>query len=320
VYLDMAVINPDMVSVFAYGYNTNHSGGKASELILANLEKGATSVNFTELNFSKDLFVPNGLVRYNPVMKYLMLVANTQTEEKRKSNYYVPYLALVDPFEKKLLSAEPMQPSDRVIHWNKVPFDGTPQNLFINDDGTFTVVFEQLSTKIYSSQYGTSVQTDFGDVAVENYGKTGQLLNDYLIPKSQRAHDILLDPFYLSRREGTAQRLFEGHQFKSFAYINGKSKSFILFNDTERNNEHQIDGDLVTVNGVSASDGFYYQLTGPDVIPKRELVFGQPEKKKDHNLGLFSISDYDQKNNVYAVLKLENESGKKGVKVVWLQP
>jgi hypothetical protein len=320
VYLDMALISPDMVSVLAYGYNTNHSGGKASELILANLEKGATSVNFTELNFSKDLFVPSGLVRYNPVMKCLVLVANTQTAETRKSRYYVPYLALVDPFEKKLLGADPMHPSDNLIHRYKDPFDGSPQNLFVNDDGTFTVVMEQLAVTIMSSQYSTTYRTDFGNIAVENYDKTGRLVSDYLIPKSQRASNLALGSFYLSRREGTAQLLFEGHQFKSFAYINGKSKGYILFNDTERNNEHQQDGDLVTVSGVSSTDGFFYQLTGTDVIPKRELVFGQPEKKRDHNLGLFSISDYDQKNNVYAVLKLENESGKKGVKVVWLQP
>jgi len=129
-----------------------------------------------------------------------------------------------------------------------------------------------------------------------------------------------LSPFYLSSREGTAQYLKRGTQFKSFAYFNGNDKSYIVFNDTERNNDNQESGSLVTVSGVSGSDGFYYPLKGPNVAPKRDYIFGNPAAKRDHNLGLFSISDYDQKNNLYITLELSKESGKKGVKVVWLQP
>jgi len=319
VYLDMAVIGPDKVSVLAYAYNTNHSGGKASELILANLDKGASSVTFTELNFSKDLFIPNGLVRYNPVMKVLTLVAITKVKPKDKG--FTPYLAYVDPFKQQLLRADPISPSDKVTDFDKKDkFDGLPQNLFINDDGTITIVYEEMVVSTVSGQYGSSTSTGLGRVAVVNYSKTGEPINEFLIRKSQILYSTALGPFYLSEREGTAQWLFSGNQYKSFAYINGKNKSYIIFNDTERNNDSQESGKLVTVNGVSASDGFYYPLEGGSVVPKRYFMFGQPEKKKDHNLALFSVSDYNRNTNVYAVLKLENESGKKGVKVVWLQP
>jgi hypothetical protein len=320
VYLDMAVIGPDKVSVLAYGYNTNHSGGKASELILANLDKGASSVTFTELNFSKDLIVHSGVVRYNPVMKILALVATTKAKEKDKS--YVPYFALVDPFKQQLLRADPISPSDKLIEFDKKEkFDGLPQNLFINDDGSTTIVYEEMVVSTYtSSQFGSTTSTGLGRVAVVNYSKTGEPVNEFLARKSQILYSTGLGPFYLSQREGTAQWLFSGNQYKSFAYINGKDKSYLLFNDTERNNDSQEGGKLVTVNGVSGSDGFYYPLAGSAMVPKRDYIFGQPEKKRDHNLALFSISDYDRNNNVYAVLKLENESGKKGVKLVWLQP
>lgn len=132
--------------------------------------------------------------------------------------------------------------------------------------------------------------------------------------------NVNLNPFYQSLREGTAQRLSGGNQFKSFAFLSAGPKSFVLFNDTERNNDAQEKGGLVTIKGVSGSDGFYYPLKGPDPILKRDYVFGNPAGKRDHDLGLFSISDYDRKNNVYATLKLENQHGDKGVKVVWLQP
>ena len=44
-FVDMAVIGSDKVSVLAFAFNTARSGGKESELILANLDKGNTAVS-----------------------------------------------------------------------------------------------------------------------------------------------------------------------------------------------------------------------------------------------------------------------------------
>jgi hypothetical protein len=313
-YVDMAVIGNDKVSVLAYGYNTANSGGKESELILANLDKGATTVSFTELGFSQDLLVQYGICRYNPVIKSLVMIA--LTKEKSGDNGFTPMMALVNPFDKKINRVNIISPSERLDQYSKKGFRGLPQNLFINDDGTFTVVSEEVA--IVSSKY--SVSTELGDIAIVNYSKTGEPLGDFLIRKKHILNNSYLTPFYLSYREGTAQRLVSGNQFKSFAYLDGKTKSYILFNDTERNNEKQETGSLVGIQGVSGCDGFYYALTGKEPILTRNYVFGNPEGKKDHNLGLFSISDYDRKNNVYVTLELANQNGKKNVNVVWLQP
>ncbi len=317
-YVDMTVLGSDKVCVLAYGYNTAHSGGKESELILANLDKGATSVSFTELGFSKDMVVYWGLVKYSPAVKSLVLLAIVKGKENDKG--YTPILAFVDPFEKKFNSADVIAPSERLNQYSKKGFTGLPQNLYVNNDGTFTVISEEIQSFTNTSSMGTSsTSTTLGDMAVVNYSKTGKFVNDYLIRKS---HDLstYLSPFYMARREGTAQGLYKGNQFKSFAYLDGITKSYVLFNDTERNNEKQEKGSLVTVSGVSQSDGFYYTLSGPDAILKRDYVFGNPAGKRDHILGLFSISDYDRINNLYVTLRLNNESGKKGVQVVWLQP
>lgn len=314
-YVDMAVIGSDKVCVLAYGFNTKNSGGKESELIMANLDKGATSVNFTELGFSKDLIVDNGIARYSPATKSLVLIALAR--EKQSSNSYIPLLAFVNPFERKINRVDPISPSEKLGGYN-----GLPQNLFVNADGTFTVVSEKMTIDTHTGgSYGGSItETILGDMAVVNYSKTGEMVSEYLIRKNHVLNQTYLDPFYHSVREGTAQTLVKGNQFKSFAYLDGKSKSFILFNDTERNNDKQESGKLVGIKGVSDCDGFYYPLAGDAVTPKRGYVFGNPASKRDHDLGLFSISDYDRKNDLYITLELSKESGKKGVKVVWLQP
>jgi hypothetical protein len=312
-YVDMAVIGSDKVCVLAYGYNTKSSGGKESELILANLDKGAKTVSFTELGFSKDLIVYQGITRYSPAIKSLILV--TLVKEKKGDKGYTPILSFVNPFEKKINRADLISPSPRLDQYSKKGFRGLPQNLYLNNDGTFSIVSEEMTVTT-----GRYVATTLGDIAVVNYSKTGEFINDYLIRKSHDLMNVYLNPFYQSLREGTAQRLSGGNQFKSFAFLSAGPKSFVLFNDTERNNDAQEKGGLVTIKGVSGSDGFYYPLKGPDPILKRDYVFGNPAGKRDHDLGLFSISDYDRKSNVYATLKLENQHGDKGVKVVWLQP
>ena len=318
-YVDMAVLGSDKVCVLAYGYNTAHSGGKESELILANLDKGAKQVSFTELGFSKDFIVYQGVARFNPATKTLILAAVVKTKERDKG--YIPMIAFVNPFEKKIDRFNTITPSDRVNKFSKDGFTGLPQDLYVNSDGTFTIVSEEMTiTTSYGSHGGSSTSTFLDNVAVATYSKTGEFITDHLMRKSQRLDDTYLSPFYLSAREGTAQHLKRGNQFKSFAYFNGNDKSYILFNDTERNNDKQEGGSLVTVTGVSGSDGFYYPLKGTDVVPKRDYVFGNPAAKRDHNLGLFSISDYNQKDNLYITLELSKESGKKGVRVVWLQP
>jgi len=46
-------------------------------------------------------------------------------------------------------------------------------------------------------------------------------------------------------------------------------------------------------------------------MPKRDFVFGQVQKKKEDNLALFSISDFDKSRNLYDTLKSQIQADKK---------
>jgi hypothetical protein len=74
------------------------------------------------------------------------------------------------------------------------------------------------------------------------------------------------------------------------------------------------------VNSVGGCDGFYYPLQGNDALLKGQLVFEKEESSRDHNLGLFSVSDYDAERNLYATLKLEKEGRSKQVRLIWMEP
>lgn len=318
-YIDMVVIGDQTVNVLAYAYNTKSSGGKESELVLATLFKGDKNVSLNELNFTKDFIVDGGLTRYNPVTKRIILVAAAKEKVKANNTTYMPFMAFIDPYIGTLEHASVLYPKKAsneavVLFGDKDEFTGLPQNVFINKDGSFSVVFEEM--KILSSNSGST--TVLGNIAIGVYDQEGKEISGYFIPKRQKITALYLSPFYHSYREGTAQMLYVGNQYKSFSYLAGVKKPYVLINDVEENTEKAQNGKLTTIIGVSECDGFYYPLSGKDILPKRDFVFGAPDKK-NHNLALFAISDYNDQSNLYTTLKLEKGKNE-GVSVIWLSP
>jgi hypothetical protein len=322
-YLDMAVIGGEKVSVLAYAYNTSASGGKESELVIASLDAAAKAVTLDELSFSKDLIFNYGQTRYNPVTKNILLLAAVQIG--KKSNQYGTILAFIDPFERKVVAGHPIFPEDvdaenHELFGKHKGYTGVPQNIFVNADGSFSVVYEEITNYTQSgSNYSTSY-SEIGNIAVCKYDATGKELQSYLIPKNHRVYGYYLQPFYHSAREGSATQLLTGNQFKSFAYLDGKKNSYLLFNDIEKNGETAKKGKITTIQSVKECDGFYFPLAGNDILPERKFVFGRPDGKKEHELALFAISDYDRERNIYSTLELETNGRSKEVKVVWLRP
>jgi hypothetical protein len=158
------------------------------------------------------------------------------------------------------------------------------------------------------------------NLAVSKYDASGKEIASCLVPMSQRVFKSFLQTFYHSKREGTAQLLDEGGQYKSFAYLNGDDKSYILINDIEENSVSLKKGKLTRIQSVKDCDGVYVEISGSEALPERKFIFGKPENKREHDLGLFAISDYDREHNVYVTLKLEREGKGKNVQLVWLQP
>lgn len=323
VYIDMAVIGSQKVSVLAYAYNTAFSGGKESELVMANLDAGAKDVTLDELPFSKDLIVKYGATRYNPVTKKILLLAAVQAG--RKSTEFNTVLAFIDPYDRKIGGVQPLYPKkvnaeNVTLFGGRHEYTGVPQNIFVNADGSFSVVYEEVTNYTQSGRDYSMEWSELGSVAVCRYDPEGNELQSYLIPKNHFYYKYHLQPFYHSAREGSATELLDANQYKSFAYLDGKSNSYLLFNDLEKNGEEAKRGKITTIRSVKECDGFYFLLDGTDILPERKFVFGAPDRKREHDLALYAISDYDRDRDVYSTLELDKEGRSKEVKVVWLQP
>ena len=164
-YLDMTVIGKEKVSVLAFAYNTAASGGKESELVLANLDQGAKEVTLHELRFSQDKIIDYGITRYNPVSKKVILLATARIN--KRGSTYETMIAYIDPFSNKLesvIAPYPKQASEKSIELfgRKASYTGMPQNLFINNDGSFSIVYEEIT--VISSEH--LIVTVLGNIAV----------------------------------------------------------------------------------------------------------------------------------------------------------
>jgi len=320
-YMNMTVINSEKVYAFLFSTKEKYFFAKKGNVLMATIEKGS-ALNYSKVNFPDDLLVKGGLSRYNPVTKNIIQF----TLAKVNFSEYAIYATIIDPVTKKMQlmtdlgSGEKMNAAYKERFDKKNGYSGMPQNLIINDDGGFSVLYEEMMVQTQSGQYGGRIDTKLGKVAVVTYDKNGDVVSSYLVPKEHWNIFQGLAPFYLSRREGTAQQLYRGNQYKSFVYLNGTNKNYVLFNDSERNNEVKKDK-FFEVERISDCDAFMYKLNGNEIFPKREYAFGKPADAKEHNLLMYSISDYDKKNNVYVTLRLDKETRtSKDVKLVWLQP
>ncbi|HMI77343.1 MAG TPA: hypothetical protein VK484_01050 [Ferruginibacter sp.] len=315
-YINMTVINSEKVYAFLFATKEKYFFKKKGNVLMATIEKG--SVSYSNVNFPEDLPITGGLSRYNPVTKKIILL----TVARENFTEYSIYSTIIDPVTKKMQmisdvgSGEKVNIAYKERFSKKSGYSGMPQNLFINDDGSFSILYEEIQVQTEGGKFGGRTDTKLGKVVVATYDKNGTIASNYLVPKEHWALLERLVPFYHSRKERTAQFLYMGNQYKSFAYLNGVNKNYVLFNDTERNNEVNKDK-FVEVQAISECDAFMYELTGNDVFPKREYTLGKSANVKEHNLLMYAVADYDKKNNVYVTLRLDKEEGaNKDVKLV----
>lgn len=344
--LDLAILPNQEVFALIYVYNTESKGGKENDLLMAAFKPGDQEVAYTNMNLDEKDLVTDGIMKYNPAMKKLVAMTCVKEKTKRRGDTYSTYYSFpmyfIDPSNKNIqthagLSLDAVDNKHRELYGSKDGYSGILQNLYIHNDGGYTVVMEGLKTVTTPK----TVNQYYGSLAVLNYGMNGSLKSSALIPKSHEYNNNSLSGggvsfgwgasaarksmkktismLYHRDRDWMGSALGGGNQYKSFAYLSAPTKDYVLINDVDENEELIRKGKLKNIMGVSSCDGFSFVTNGNDVLPARSYVFGAP-KDKDHTMAVFSVSDYDPNSNVYVTLRLEVDGRDKKVRVVWLQP
>ena len=314
-YVDMAVTGADKVAALIYGYNIKDKNEKEGELIFASLDKGVKAVVINDMNLSNDLVIENGITRYDPQTKRMLILSTAKVNSEAGATK--AYLGFIDPVTKNLLTntvvpGEKLKNKYAEVFGKGSDYTAVPQNMFLNNDGTITVIFEEMESLTEKNITAQSVR----NIAVATYDNEVELKSVYFIPVDHYVSGIPVQSFYQSEREIAGQQFLKDNQYKTGLYISDGHNSFVLLNDAE-----QPANDKITrLKDIKDADAYYYQLAGKGSVPKRQYVFGKPVTKDFRKTAVFSVYDYDKANNLLVILKTEKEDAHPGVKLVWLQP
>ena len=321
--VDFVVLGDSKILVSAYVFNEK---GENSFLSVATLKKGANKVESKILQTTKDMVVTHGLMRYNKTENLVALLGLDYVGRDGIKRKFQSVLALINPDNldlafTKMIDLPSIDAEYKKIFGDKKEYSAVPQDLYINEDNTYSVVFQTVFTKISRGSHTTNISAELGSVAIAHLNSKAIETSGYLVPMDQVVnYSVMMQtahldygPMYLSRRNESSQTLKDGLQFKSFSYLNGKNGNYILFNDLRENLDRIKDGKMTTVKTVSDTDAFITTLK--DGTTKKEFLFGDAGEKV-HNFALVAVSSFDRASGTFATLKMENDKGKK-MKVVW---
>nr|HPI55427.1 hypothetical protein [Chitinophagaceae bacterium] len=204
---------------------------------------------------------------------------------------------------------------------------GLFQNMYVNKDGSNSLIFEGydiVNSQTTGQNSHSSSDTYLSDIFVINIAKDGLSQNSVIVPKQHRIEKTAISGGgnYSANqytRAISGSPIGAGNQYKYFAYIPGKTNNYILLNDIEENEQKVRKGKRTTIQGIGECDAFSFVSNSSDPMPARKYIFGEPAKR-EHQIALLGISDYDPISNTYVTLKLEIDGRDKKVRLVWLQP
>jgi hypothetical protein len=321
-YLDMAVLGDDRVCVLGFAYNEIAANDREGQLVMLTLVKGGRRMTAELLDLSESRIADSAIVRFNPVTKKLMLLGSAHIEDANPQPYR-GFLAIIDPFKAKTEQEINIYPAEadvqkKKLYGAKETFTGMPQDLVINDDGSFSIIYEELINEEHTPLDATPYTYYMLDnVAITSFDVNGKALSTSFIPKKQYLKNTSYPSFYIAQRKLTAQQLIMADQYRSFAYLHAKGKLYIFLNDTEQNT-HPEKGEIVPLRTLTTGQAFTY-VTG-SAVPERNFFFGKLRKDETHALAVFNLSDYNSVTNTYVTLKLEVSRKDKKSRLVWLTP
>lgn len=305
VLMDMVILDANRVAVFLYNgkekyfYNT-----KPGRLVMATVDTRNPEPVYTPVSLPDEIILSSCKAVYHPANKKIFALVSAGGSKKKDpvKDYYVK----IDPQTNKDHVAVFDRFSDAINKNYKDKYSvnsdyyGSFNGLYINEDESFTIVYETNFT--YSTVGGVgsaSYSVHYsGKILVVDYTNQAKITASWFAPK------LYITDTY--------------SPYKVFKYINTGKSRYVCLNDTERNNEVEKDK-FVEIRAVGEMDAFYHALSGTNNFPKREYIFG--DKEKGHELLAFGTSNYNREKNILVTLRLSKDSpADKEVSLIWLQP
>lgn len=254
-YLDMIVLGSTKLLGFAQFIKKDTKSEHAVSII--SIETGLSPLYLQDIIIDKELYFKNFIIKNDKKSgDYLMLIMSYL----RKSNVttYVPkifrlnsknmqVINTIDIGESKSInqkfeeyfSKNKYQPSEvSLIEFGreKNKFHGLPQDLIVNEDNTYIIIFEEMM-QVSTSSGGS--YTALYNNAVVKYDVNFNEIESYFVPKNHAVYNSVV--LYMKYRNSGPMMNLGINIYSSFAWYKHKTYQYLFVNEIIGNSTAQMD-------------------------------------------------------------------------------
>ncbi|MCK7558024.1 hypothetical protein MKQ70_24665 [Chitinophaga sedimenti] len=180
-FWDMVVNGPSKVVLLG---RATQQGRQDRELVMATLTAGSTELAVHPLKFPLNMEAEGVIMKYNPVTAQYIVVA-AGVNKRERFTYLGIARADMQADSARAVFPEKANAKSMELFGKKRGYEGVPQDLFINKDGSFSIVWEELEDLSLQRQGGMmKSNTNAGNIAMLMFDKNGMETGNYFIPKN----------------------------------------------------------------------------------------------------------------------------------------
>ncbi|MBV7531268.1 hypothetical protein [Chitinophaga sp. sic0106] len=361
---DMYVRGDEFVFVTSFSYNTITSGGKQSRVMVSRLTKGEKEFKSEYLSGSSSTVEPLVALKYQPANKQLYMLSALSAKSLNmdytmwtsKVNFVLK-LNVIDPVAlkigKEIYINHPglnNYAKDRLGY--KKHYYGVIQDFRIHDDGSLTLMFEELDAQIKQSEQRyfnptgnnvgfsnvatstasvstgrmSAVMTKLGDMGIVRLSAEGkELPGSYAIAKRQMAYSWL-NPYYVYERSNGGFNFKKGFfgkspndGFFSFDCVYSGDKLLTIFNDNPQNMDEDNESykGKKTMKFMGDANTVLAWEEGGTV--KKIYLFGDPGKKDEARFCKMEMNAFSADKKTLATMLIERKGKEKRAYLAWMQ-
>ncbi|RAJ79253.1 hypothetical protein CLV59_106314 [Chitinophaga dinghuensis] len=324
-YIHMAVDGERKVYMATTGFNGKRKSGNAqSKVVFSMLCRDSTAFAHNVIPYSFNYNQVSGLVKVVPAFKEIRLLLHVPSERGSSNSGTLMNIFTEDGKLRKhpVLSYPELSRNVEMNLNYKDNYNGIPQNWIMNNDGSSTLMLENLSYFKQGNNQIMNLHTNMGDAGVAELDTLGKEDATWSLGKYQVITGTC-QPFFQHRRSKSEWSFrnkiaaLNLSTYVSYDFVNFPDLTFVLFNDYLQ----YLDtggGDKTKKPLKFADDANFVCYRYYNKKIERMYLFGQPEVSKRYAC-MLGASDYNERSRVYATVMLSRIGTNKKAAIAWIQ-
>jgi len=323
-YIHMAVQDSRDVYLATTGFNTKKRNNSSwSKVVLSRLTPDSTAFSHNVIAYTHNYDNVSGLVKTVPAFKEVRLLLFVPSERKGgNSGTLMNIFTEEGKLRKHPVLSYPELSRNVETNLNyKDKYEGIPQNWIMNNDGSSTIMMENLSYFRQGNNQLANMHSNMGDAGVAELDTLGKEDATWSLSKYQVITGTC-QPFFQHRRSKSEWSFrnkiaaLNLNPYVSYDFLNFPDVTFMLFNDylqyLDTGGSDRVKKPLKFADDASFVCYRYYNKK-----IERMYLFGMPEVNKRYAC-MLGASDYNAATRTYATILLKREGTVKKAAIAWI--